>query len=262
MLTKSEALICVEFGPNGAREYVGLNYLEGCVGESYESDFRRALSSQTPRKNIPVRFPLVGLNSRVELYPAIRPTVKSNLEESGISIHVDDLHPVNKLPVSLYERRPVTLEDLRQEDCLNNLFERAYYLSTFGKAKAIKLVTALFEKYNYRWLWKQESLPGQETIFLEARAYGIDTVIGVYDKKRFGGVALEIITRQRGLPCCRSDLMLFSGQEEYIDYLDGVALERRRIKLDEAQAYLNSATSPSEINISRFNRPEEVKKSK
>jgi len=234
-------LVCVEYSPkvssksSGGRS--GVTPLSGCVGETLERYLNpNTRSSQT---TIPVRFPLSGQGVRADRWRAGRdPLDPYQLEVEALDISPDELYVLrDRVPTSLYER--VKLTDPK------TLFERPVYMSTFSRDGMTEMLKDFAKVYRNSWIWSWGTGPTKtpqtspyEPVFIEARVYGIDTVIGTYDARKFDGVALEVIHKpfpsqamiDQGIKVmrARSNVYLFSNYEEYVNYVDGVKLGREK----------------------------------
>jgi hypothetical protein len=256
-------LICVECGPepvNGSRK-VRDTPLTGFVGETLE----KYLHEKHNEKKIPVRFPLTGPGSHVSLIRSDRdPLDPYTLALEGEYVSKSNLYVLKgRTPVSLYKRIPIC----KTED----IFEKPVYFSVYGLSTFIEMINQLKRSYSWSWLWKLEKNAIATTshdkfkhVFLEARFYGIDSVITTYDGNKFRGVAVEIIYRpqpsakmlEKGIRVLRtcSDLYLFSNTEEYISYIDGVNVPRERASGPHLakNRYSSFITPKQAVSLGRF----------
>jgi len=160
------------------------------------------------------------------------------LEVESVDVARDSLYVLkDRIPTSLYER--VKLADTK------TLFEKPVYMSTFSKDRLSQLLNELASTYRNSWIWSWGMGPidaprtsTYQPVFLEARVYGIDTIIGTYDARKFDGVVLEIIYKpfpnqtmwDQGTRVmrARSNVYILSNYEEYVSYVDGVKLGREK----------------------------------
>lgn len=262
-VNKMNKLICVECMPQagilGRKQ--AITPLTGLIGETLE----RYLHSDSKETQIPVRFPLAGPGSYVSLLRSDRdPTDPYTLAAEGEYVDKSGLYVLkDRVPVSLYTRVPIC-------DTLD-LFEKPVYFSTYSLSKFFSLTSSLRGAYQWEWVWKLEKLATNKGtddkfkhIFIEARFYGIDSVITTYDSNRFRGVAVEIIYRpqatpemiEKGIRVMRtcSDLYLFSNTDEYLSYIDGVSVSRERAEGPHTikSRYANFITPKQASSLNRF----------
>jgi hypothetical protein len=234
-------LVCVEYAPKldprSNRNNDVISPLIGCVGETLERFLHP--HERAPTSLIPVRFPLSRPGSRIARTHSERePLDPYLLEVESIDVAIDSLYPIeDRVPTSLYTRIGAREPQY--------LFERPVYMSTFSRDGLLGFIKEFRKHYNNCWIWKWDASlePGgnnsiYQPVFVEARVYGIDNVIGTYDARKFDGVALEIIYRpwpsqeliDQGTKILRScsNVYLFSNSEEYINYVDGVRITREK----------------------------------
>jgi hypothetical protein len=263
-------LICVECAPvsvPGQRKPVSTP-LTGFVGETFERYLKR-----DSRGHIPVRFPLLGPGSHVSLIRNDRdPLDPQQLHLEGEMLDPSSLYALpRKVPLSLYTRVPM--------GDFGALVERPEYMSTYSLSEFHSLLANAFNSFGHSWTWKIEKLAAEMTyplhkhIFIEARVYGIDSILTTYGGRAFGGIALQVIykpqpTKQmldqgiRVLRTC-SDLLLFSNTEEYISYIDGITIQREQASPPSLrQRYKDGYISPKEAtSLNRFaDYHEQIKK--
>lgn len=234
-------LIAVEFSPKIIEERSPLASFYGCVGETLDTMLSQEWYKEGLPKSIPVRFPLSMPNSSLTFHLRGRDVIDPyTLREEGVLINTHHIHPLDRTPVSLYKREALVYS----KDCFSKLFESDTYSSTYNIQTFFEVLESLGRMYNNGWLWKKEwdnkmGDPTKKSIFIEARLYGIDSIISLYDKKTFGGVAIEVIVRpwprkddsKAGIKISRlrSNVYIASNQREYIEYLDGIKIPRKNI---------------------------------
>lgn len=232
-------LVCVEYSPKSTTKIdkEGLSPLSGCVGETLESFLNP--HERSSKTIVPVRFPLSGQNARIGRWcTAGNPLDPHQLEVEAVDIPRESLYVLeDRVPTSLYER--VSLTDPK------TLFEQPMYMSTFSRDGLITMLKGFTKTYRNSWIWswgygniKAPHTSPYTPVFMEARVYGIDNIIGTYDARKFDGVALEVIYKpfpsqamlDQGIKVmrARSNVYIFSNYEEYINYVDGVKLGREK----------------------------------
>lgn len=241
------SLICVEYEAPSLGATSNQLWLDGCIGETNTFFLKKAkqklqwlqktvgpgsLSSrpsaskmEVPEKDletwVPVRFPLIRANSRTGKFASYEdPSDRLKLKYEGIFLPVSRLFLCkNRTPTSLYKRVL-----LGSNPDYKSLFESPKYYVTRSKGRCLQAVQELGQLYPHAWLWKREytTRSGDSThLFLEARFYGIDSVISIYDRTQFSGVAFEIITRDPRYACIRSNVYVCSTHNNYISNIDG-----------------------------------------
>lgn len=255
-------LICVECAPQPSQpgRKPNVTPLTGFIGETLE----KYLSDKHTNDMIPVRFPLIGPSSHVSLIRGDRdPLDPYLLSVEGELVSKSGLYVLRgKTPISCYTRTPMADPD--------TLFERPTYMSTYSLSGLLKMLKGFRSKYSYSWIWKLEKntqprdlSANFKHIFLEARIYGIDSVITTYAANKFNGVAVEVIYRpqptkemlEKGIYILRtcSDLHLFSSSEEYVSYIDGVSIARERSDNSMVEGrYSNFITPKEATSLNRF----------
>jgi hypothetical protein len=160
------------------------------------------------------------------------------LEEEGIMLPAKNISPVNLTPISLYTRTPFICSKVS----LTNLLESNTYSSTYSLTTFLHSLKAVENYYGKAWWWKTEwdnETFKDPAVFIEARFYGINAVISLYDRSKFDGVAIEVTLKplpskenqEKGIKVCRfrRDVFLASNCSEYIDYLDGTDIKQSNI---------------------------------
>lgn len=260
-----DKLITVEYNPTRIpQKEIDFSNFYGCVGETLEGLYNRALlpSDNIRSREIPVRFPLIMANSQVATFWSRKnyaPTDKILFQEEGISLPARDVCRIKRPPISEYTRRPLG----NNEEVFQELFESDHYCSTFSLNTFLGVLHYLGERYSLGWTWKKEwnqkvGNAKLRSLFIEARFYGIDTAISIYNRKKIDGVVIEVIVRpwpsekdyKEGVRRTRfrSNVYLVSNCSEYIDYVDGVALKRTKIASSNwskklAEVYQNLTTA-------------------
>lgn len=239
-----DKLIAVEFSPSLPIKDRGLFPLFGCVGETLQSLFVRARDPIHGGGIVPVRFPLLGPNSRTRMLSGtVDPLNPLHFLEEGVELRIQDVHPLKQTPVSLYKRLLLG-EDFRGKD-FRDLLGAECYLSTHSKTVFVGSLAAVEQEYPYGWVWKREWVAGlgskvMPALFVEARFYGMDVAINaLYDEDNFDGVVIEVIVRpwptdadaMEGITLSRlrSDVYLVSSRLDYITHIDGAEIMREAL---------------------------------
>ncbi len=241
--------------------------LDGCVGEVDKGAFQRALRQAKLNEDnrtgkvvqVPVRFALNFPASVVGFYPNWS-FGQSDTDEQGILLPIRNLRVTKRIPASAYKRTHLQHHQLD----VKTVFEKPVYYYTASRARLQQLLSHLSGILPKSWIWTKESkVSGDKPlVFLEARIYGADTVIPVYSR-RFQGVAVQIITRDILTSYAErmaSDLYLFSNTSEYVEYFDGVAIEREAISASSLMANISAMISPREFMALKGAKPVEKKK--
>ncbi len=232
--------------------------LDGCVGEVDKGAFQRAIRQHKaeetrvaergerprPPVTVPVRFVLSFPGSHVGFYPNWS-FDRNDIEEQGILLPVKNLKLTKRVAVSAYTRKHLQHHELD----IKEVFEKQVYYYTNSLARLKSFMTFVHPALGHAWLWSKESkTPSSDKlpVFFEARIYGADTIIPVYSK-RFQGVVVQILARDilSGYnERMTSDLYLVSNTQEYVEYLDGVALEREQSSVSAILKSLRSFMTP------------------
>ena len=260
-----DKLISVEYSPAWRNDYSAVDSpLDGCLGETlvqvYDAAVRRhnqllaeSKTQKALRITVPVRFPLLGYNSQLSFWNGDRdPRDIHALREEGIEIPLAELSPSNTTPISLYPgKRMETVEEARR------LMGEEFFRYSRNYARLRGLVKHLSKALPFAWSGKHECrLTSGEPppVFLEARVYGLHTVLGTYDCSSLRGVILEIITRPwpsaqnraDGVVVGRKrhDTYLFSSSKNYVQSVDGVPLKRHSTNHTDIVARISKLIPP------------------
>lgn len=237
-------IISVEYCPDKKNE---LEYLSGCVGEVIEEDFLAAKEVAEKKEIyalVRTRFPLNGSSSRID-----RRTIdnEDSFNKEATYISIKSLYKTDKVPVSKYQRHKYN-KDLGQEQ-FTNLFEAAHYIYVRNIYEICSIAKQLRDYLlPHGWFWKKEwDVQRSDSIdvcsqfvFVEARFYGIDSVLGVYNKNKLSGVVIELIVHKMrktslrksyfsSLDSVYSNILVAANTKEYVEYLDGVNIPRTRL---------------------------------
>jgi len=260
-------LITVEFFPGvpAGKTKAKLNIppFYGCLGETLrslleESVYKEKYGKARKDNLIPVRFPLIVPNSRLAFVRnEHNPLDPEILAEEGQLLSPRDLHVVDRVPVSLYKRSPLkSLADI------DRLTDASVYFNVVGKRSILALLHEVGKKYPCQILWKREAIPGTPpAVLIEARLYGLDTIVPTYEAETLCGAAIEVITRpwpngrdrKAGVYASRmnSDVYLFSKNSNYITHLDGVDLKRETTTSAKLISFYGGFMSPLEATKQR-----------
>jgi hypothetical protein len=161
-------------------------------------------------------------------------------------------------------------------DELKSLFLSRTYLYTLNKSILLATFDCLKGVFPHGWICKvEEDAADKPKLFLEARLYGANLVVGTYDATKFSGVALEIIFRQYtisrkdeetpGRHPCRSNVYLFTPGYDYVAYLDGATINRHELSYTswplQLRAMYASLSTAKEILALRKKGPPKKKAS-
>ena len=244
-------LVSVEYSPTPDRRSrsINSNPLWGAYGETFEH-----FLGTKPKELIPVRFPLVGPGSyRRLLYNKVDPLDEYHFRTESLLIRRSDLYQVDKVPVSLYKKD--------NSAKLNKLLESNTYVQFFSKDKFLSVLdTKIAKLFPKAWSWKTENVNRDlRSVFVEARIYGINTIITTYNPRKFNGVAVQVISRpfpnqnelKEGIRVCRcvSDVTIHSNTDEYVTYLDGEKIKRQ--KASAVAKLYSSLVTPAQLVAER-----------
>ena len=254
-------LVSVEYAPRPRKGAMTMpSPIDGAVGETFE----HYLTSKRYAKDdlIPVRFPLVAPGSyRKLLYNNRDPYDEAHFLSESVLVRKDWLHRVRRVPVSLYSEVRGKLP--------SELFEKPEYVRFVSRDKFFEALKALNSIYPHVVAWKREWKNERLPLFVEARIYGIDTVINTYDPRKLSGAAVQIILRpapteaheKAGIKVqrCISDVILFSNSSEYVSYLDGVDIKRESMSYGKLMERYNGTLTAKQYTANKRNsKPEEA----
>lgn len=248
-------LICVEYlHPTGGEEVE--SPLIGCIGETLE----KYLHPRSALTEIPVRFPLVGPGSRTFILRGDRdPTDPWHLSVEGVSIKKNRLIVLPKVtPVSMYARVPTPKEVHKVKN--------KQYFTLYSLKNTLRLVESLGRTMPNSWIWRKDvPMPTMDNkhIFLEARVYNINTVVGAHLGNKVNGVAIEISFKPQpskeewaaGIRVLRTrtNLYLFSDSGDHIEYIDGTRVSREAVTCARITDNLNRFVSAKKVtSLKRF----------
>lgn len=263
-------LVAVEYAPTdpGTGKRPPANPLAGLTGETFDRILKGAIN--TAKKGlmtlkqgvVPVRFPLAAPNGRVILDRGQNdPLDLEVLKSEAIMLPVTELFRADRTPLSLYERRIA-----RNIADLDELTDSSHYLVLPGKDSALRFLYEASKKYSRMYVWKRETVDNPNEpppVVIEARLYGLDNLLPVYDARAISGAAFEIISRpwptaqerKAGIVAARfrSDVYLLSKGEDYIRYLDGVELQREATNGEALFQYYSPFMAAAQAREARHN---------
>lgn len=257
-------LISVEYYPTTNKSPA--SELSGQVGEMRKHEYISRVKSikaaikNVNRASVKVRFPLASKKGRISPGDITNyPDDDILFAAESISLPLGSLHVVDKMPVSYYERVFCTSEQAAKE--AERLLGESRYLVVKSLPSLEKTIKNLESVFKFVWQWRtQNSLHGDnKPLFVEARIYGADTVVPLYKKGEFNGVAIEIISRKALTPvkkkkkglCKRSsesDLFLMTNTKRYVGVVDGVSTKTKQIsKQDLIKTPLKGYLTPKQL---------------
>jgi hypothetical protein len=235
-------------------------FLDGFVGEVKRSSYIRALREAKLRDingdsnpvKVQVRFCLNVPGSLVGFYPNWG-FGKHDVDEQGIPVPVRSLKPTKRVCISNYERRPIGDDKID----IASIFEKPVFYSTnsYKKFSRVMLTDTDQLGLNHGWTWSKESRsasPDKPLVFMECRIYGADTVLPVYSSSRFRGIVIQILSRDLAAGYSErmtSDVYVLANTREYVEYVDGVSVERER--LSNIRSLANSLCPPREYMLEK-----------
>lgn len=210
--------------------------LGGAFGEVLESELIRSKKKATKNKNqaMMVRFPLLTPWSRVGIMPNWG-CGELDVREEGLLIPVRALQPIDKTPISQYKREQLSITTSFSE-MFSRTYDKPIYLSSYNK-NILRLLKSLSERHSLSgWYIKHELTSFQEgqvdnPVFLEARIYGIDCLLGAFNRKRNEAVVVEVLARDMKYPRFMSNTYILGLRRDYIDHLDGVDVPRMKVPI-------------------------------